>query len=76
MDFTSAIIVAGGKGLRMGSEIPKQFLEINGLPILFHTVQLFNSVEKIDEIIIVVPEKLKEFCTQKIKNLNIEKQCK
>ena len=33
-----AIIFAGGKGTRMGAEIPKQFLEINGKPILVHTL--------------------------------------
>ena len=37
-----AIIVAGGKGLRMGADIPKQFLELNGLPVLMHTLQAFR----------------------------------
>lgn len=39
-----AIIFASGKGTRMGIEIPKQFLEINGKPILVHTVELFNII--------------------------------
>ena len=36
MDYI--IIVAGGKGLRMGTDIPKQFLEVGGKPILMHTI--------------------------------------
>ncbi len=37
-----AIIVAGGKGLRMGAEIPKQFLTLNGMPVLMHTIKAFR----------------------------------
>lgn len=47
-----AIIFASGKGTRMGSEIPKQFLEINGKPILLHTVELFQYHDMIDKIYI------------------------
>lgn len=47
-----AIIFASGKGTRMGSEIPKQFLEINGKPILAHTVELFQYHNMIDKIYI------------------------
>ena len=47
-----AIIFASGKGTRMGIEIPKQFLEINGKPILVHTVELFQYHNMIDKIYI------------------------
>ena len=43
-----AIIFAGGSGVRMGAGIPKQFLEINGKPILIHTMQLFQHHHLID----------------------------
>ncbi|MCB9481701.1 MAG: 2-C-methyl-D-erythritol 4-phosphate cytidylyltransferase [Desulfobacteraceae bacterium] len=76
MCFTSAVIVGGGKGLRMGSDIPKQFLSIDGLPILFHTALVFDSVEEIDEVLIVVPENLIEFCCDQIKVLNLKKSFK
>ena len=49
-----ALIVAGGKGKRMGAEIPKQFLKINTLPILMHTINCFSHFEK---IILVLPKK-------------------
>ena len=45
-----AIIFAGGSGIRMGAGIPKQFLEINGKPILIHTMQLFQHHHEIDAI--------------------------
>ena len=47
-----AMIFAGGSGVRMGAGIPKQFLEINGKPILVHTVELFQWHELIDKIYI------------------------
>ena len=45
-----AIIFAGGSGVRMGAGVPKQFLEINGKPIIVHTLQLFQYHDKIDKI--------------------------
>ena len=39
------IIVAGGKGLRMGGDIPKQFLPIGGKPVLMRTIEAFYSYD-------------------------------
>ena len=39
----SVIIVAGGKGLRMGSDLPKQFLPVGGKPVLMHTLEAFRK---------------------------------
>jgi 2-C-methyl-D-erythritol 4-phosphate cytidylyltransferase len=50
------IIVAGGSGTRMGSEIPKQFLLLNEKPILMHTLDAFISYSKNIKIILVLPE--------------------
>jgi 2-C-methyl-D-erythritol 4-phosphate cytidylyltransferase len=50
-----AIIVAGGKGLRMNAEIPKQFLEINHLPILMHTLNAFSKYDASIQLILVLP---------------------
>lgn len=52
----SIIITAGGIGKRMGSEIPKQFLEINGLPILMKTIQAFYNFDSKCQIIVTLPE--------------------
>ena len=50
-----AIIVAGGSGSRMKSSIPKQYLELNGLPILMHTVNAFFATDSNIQIILVLP---------------------
>jgi len=52
--MTSAIIVAAGKGTRMGSNVDKTFLEIAGKPVIAHTWQRFATARCIDEIILVV----------------------
>ena len=54
MDYV--IIVAGGKGLRMGSDIPKQFLPIGGKPVLMRTLERFWAYDDALQIILVLPE--------------------
>ncbi len=54
--YRYAIIVAGGNGKRMGSEIPKQFLEIDGLPVLMHTLRAFYDFDNDINIILVLPK--------------------
>lgn len=51
-----ALIVAGGKGTRIKSKTPKQFIELNGLPILMHTINAFDRYSNTITIIIVLPE--------------------
>lgn len=50
------IIVAGGKGLRMGSDIPKQFLPIGGKPVLMRTIERFRQYSADIQIVLVLPE--------------------
>jgi len=50
------VIVAGGSGKRMGAEIPKQFLELAGRPVLMHTIERFKAFNESIEIITVLPE--------------------
>ena len=62
------IIVAGGKGQRMGSSVPKQFLLLCGKPVLMHTIEAFHSYSTSLEIILVLPEEQqthwKELCEE------------
>jgi 2-C-methyl-D-erythritol 4-phosphate cytidylyltransferase len=51
-----ALIVAGGKGTRIKSKLPKQFLELNGLPILMHTINAFFRYSENIKVILVLPE--------------------
>lgn len=55
------IIVAGGSGSRMGTQIPKQFLELCGRPVLMHTIQVFYDFDPESELILVLPETQHEF---------------
>lgn len=50
----TAIIPAGGKGKRFGSDMPKQFIELNGLPIIVHTLKLFQEIEEVNSIVVPV----------------------
>ena len=50
-----ALIVAGGKGLRMGGEVPKQFLPIGGKPVLMRTIDAFHDYDETLEVILVLP---------------------
>lgn len=58
------IIVAGGKGLRMGSELPKQFLPIGGKPVLMRTLEAFRKYEATLQIILVLPKEQQDFWKQ------------
>lgn len=62
MDYI--IIVAGGKGLRMGSEVPKQFLPIGGKPVLMRTMERFHEYDKSLQIILVLPHEQQEYWQQ------------
>lgn len=52
----TTIIVAGGKGERMQSEMPKQFIELRSLPILMHTIRVFFDFDAGMKLIVVLPE--------------------
>ncbi len=51
-----AVIVAGGKGVRMGSAVPKQFLPLNGHPILYHTIKAFADAYADMQLVLVLPQ--------------------
>ena len=59
MDYI--IIVAGGKGLRMGSDIPKQFLPIGGKPVLMRTLERFRAYSSALQIVLVLPEAQQDY---------------
>jgi 2-C-methyl-D-erythritol 4-phosphate cytidylyltransferase len=51
----AAVIVAGGKGLRMGQPLPKQFIDLRNTPILTRTLQVFDRCGIIDKAVVVLP---------------------
>ena len=56
-----AILVAGGKGLRMGQELPKQFISVGEKPILMHAIQAFYQAEENITLILVLPKEQTEY---------------
>lgn len=70
MDYI--IIVAGGKGLRMGGEIPKQFLPIGGRPILMRTLEQFREYSTTLKIILVLPKDQQDYWLQLCKEYDFK----
>ncbi len=68
MDYV--VIVAGGKGLRMCTNVPKQFLPINGLPVLMRTILRFREYCVDSKIIVVLPREQHEQWHEMCKNHN------
>lgn len=54
--MNTAIIVAAGSGTRFNSEKPKQFVEINGKPLIAHTIERFEAAKSIDSIVLVIAQ--------------------
>jgi 2-C-methyl-D-erythritol 4-phosphate cytidylyltransferase/2-C-methyl-D-erythritol 2,4-cyclodiphosphate synthase len=61
----TAIIAAGGRGLRIGGARPKQFVTLAGRPMLWHTLEPFSKSGFIDRIVLVVPEADIEYCQER-----------
>lgn len=61
-----AVIVAGGKGTRMGTDISKQFLELKGKPVIYHTIRVFEKCDEIDGIYLVLSEEGKVYFEENI----------
>ncbi len=68
----AVIIVAGGKGLRMQTDIPKQFIEVNGKPILMHTIANFHWFDNEMQLILVLPTSHFEFWSKLCIKYNFE----
>ena len=56
-----AIIVAGGKGIRMGNDIPKQFMLLCNKPILMHTIERFRAFDAQIKIVVVLPKEQQQY---------------
>lgn len=69
------IIVAGGKGLRMGGDIPKQFLPICGKPVLMRTIERFREYSRDIHVILVLPEAQQEYWARLCENYHFHEEC-
>lgn len=66
------IIVAGGKGLRMGGEIPKQFLPIGGKPVLMRTIEAFHLYDNTIHVVLVLPVSQQAYWRELCKKYSFE----
>jgi 2-C-methyl-D-erythritol 4-phosphate cytidylyltransferase len=64
--MVSAIIVAAGRGVRMGGSIPKQYLLLGNFPVVSHSLMAFDDCRAIDRLYLVVPEPDVDYCARKI----------
>jgi 2-C-methyl-D-erythritol 4-phosphate cytidylyltransferase len=64
--MNNAIIVAAGKGVRMGTALRKQYLLVAGQPILSHTLHQFDVCTSVDRIYLVVPKQDLVYCQEKV----------
>ena len=75
MQKATAIIAAGGAGLRMGTSTPKQFSELLGVPILIHTIRAFCQVPAIGAIIVVAPAEYRELTSALLSQYQLDDHC-
>lgn len=64
--MAAAIIVAAGKGRRMAGRVPKQYLDLNGQPVVAHTLKIFDACDLVETVILVVAEGDLDFCRTSI----------
>lgn len=62
----AAIVLAAGQGKRMGTKIQKQYLELNGKPVVYYSLAVFEKSPLIDEIILVVGKDQETYCRREI----------
>ena len=60
-----AVVLAGGRGLRMGSHIPKQYMELKGKPMLYYSLAAFEE-SFVDNVILVCSEGEEDYCRKEI----------
>lgn len=69
----AGVIVAAGSGTRMGTDLPKQFLDVFGMPVIVHTLKKFNSCNSIHEIVIVTKEEFIPLCHSLVETYDLNK---
>ena len=70
---TVAVIVAAGTGKRISNKTPKQFIKIDGKPLVCYTLSVFDSASCIDGIVLVVAADKIDYCRKLVKQYNFTK---
>ncbi len=64
--YTVALVPAAGRGVRMGGDMPKQYLVVGGVPLIVHSLRTLQSAPVVDDIVVAVPEADREYCRREI----------
>lgn len=70
----SAIILSAGKGLRMGVDTPKQYLELKGHPLIYYPLKTFQE-SFVDKIVLVCAKEYIDYCKKLVKDCGFSKVC-
>lgn len=68
-----AIVLAGGKGTRVGADTPKQYIEVLGKPVIAYTLENFQSYRNIDAIAVVVSDSYREYVEKLVSASHLDK---
>ena len=75
MPEVGVVIAAGGRGERMGGKVPKQFLLLNGRPVLLRSIDVFASLRSVHEIVVVVPSRHADRVRRMLRRSRLNKLC-
>lgn len=67
----TAIILSGGTGTRLGGSIPKQYIEVNGKPVIQYSIETFSKMQEIDGIVICLADEWKPYMQKVVAKANI-----
>jgi 2-C-methyl-D-erythritol 4-phosphate cytidylyltransferase len=73
MSQVGVIVVAAGKGTRMGAEISKQYLPLAGKPLLVHTLEAFEAMDTVHSVVLVIGPGDEERCAEYVRSYNLRK---
>lgn len=73
MSKTIAIILSGGTGTRLGGDVPKQYIEVNGKPIIQYSLETFAMMQEIDSLVICLADDWKQYVQDVVEQLHINK---
>lgn len=68
-----AIILSGGTGVRLGGDIPKQYIEVNGKPIIQYCLETFTDMQEIDSLVVCLADEWQPFMREVLDKMNINK---
>ena len=70
---TAVVIPAGGKGSRFGGDLPIQFVELNGKPLIIRTIEVFNNIEEVESIILAINSEWFTYTKELVAKYNLSK---